>query len=62
MTQMRLYSVKTGPVADTCDGCHAVIPPSSQAVMRADRALFCNVACAMAHDDAPIGLETVALA
>ena len=54
MTQLRLYTVRTGPSVDECDGCREPIPPHTPAVMREDRALFCVVTCALEHDDAPV--------
>lgn len=62
MTELRLYSVRTGPLEDECDGCHAPIAAGSPAVMREDRALFCNTLCACQHDDAPVGCTFVRMA
>lgn len=58
MSQMRLYSVTTGPLAMPCDGCDVVIPPESKAVMREDRAVFCALECARMHDDAVVHART----
>lgn len=54
MTQLRLYSVRTGPLPRACAGCGVVLPPRTRAVLREDRAVFCLQQCAAEHDDAPV--------
>ena len=51
---LRLYSGHSRSDLSICDGCKALILRDDKVVRRSDRALFCSLPCAIAHDDAVI--------